>query len=340
MGKSEYYRNATNVSTDNVNYYLSRIPCDPDNTTLGTLCEFIKYGGNDYIIPMEIFMVFMLLWVLNFIVALGHMTLAGAFGLYYWSWEKPKDIPAFPLARSLFRSIRYHLGSLAFGSLIIAIIQLIRIFLEYLDYKLKDSQNRVAKFILTCLKCCFWCLEKFMKFINKNAYILIAIRGKNFCVSAKDAFFLIMRNALRVIVLDKVTDFLLFLSKILVTGAIFTMSFFWFKGSINFFDKYIVRPDLNYYLAPVIIQTVSTYLMTCVFFGVYNMAVDTLFLCFLEDIEMNDGSEQKPYFMSKDLMKILGKQNLSSATRGPHTATVTPDRKGRALPLPKNSSKA
>ena len=35
------------------------------------------------------------------------------------------------------------------------------------------------------------------------------------------------------------------------------------------------------------------------FFGVYSMAVDTLFLCFLEDLERNDGSLEKPYFMSK-----------------------------------------
>ncbi|XP_055896841.1 choline transporter-like protein 2 isoform X1 [Biomphalaria glabrata] len=342
MGHSQYYSNATNTSTNNINYYLSRVPCQPDNSTLGTLCEFVKYGGNEYVIPMEVFMVFMLLWTLNFIVALSHMTLAGSFGSYYWSWEKPKDIPAFPVAMSLFRSFRYHLGSLAFGSLIIAIIQLIRIFLEYLDYKLKDSQNKVAKFILICLKCCFWCLEKFMKFINKNAYILIAIRGKNFCISAKDAFFLIMRNSLRVIVLDKVTDFLLFLSRVLVTGAVFTMSFFWFKGSINFFDNYVVRPNLNYYLAPVIIQTVSTYLMTCVFFGVYNMAVDTLFLCFLEDLEMNDGTAEKPYFMSKGLMKILGKRNVgnSPSSRPAHTARVTPERRGRPLPQPRAQSRA
>ena len=43
---------------------------------------------------------------------------------------------------------RYHLGSLAFGSLIIAIVQLIRMFLEYLDHKLKGSENPVAKFFL------------------------------------------------------------------------------------------------------------------------------------------------------------------------------------------------
>ena len=37
------------------------------------------------------------------------------------------------------------------------------------------------------------------------------------------------------------------------------------------------------------------------------MAVDTLFLCFLEDLERNDGSIEKPYYMSKSLKQILGK---------------------------------
>ncbi|GCC43816.1 hypothetical protein chiPu_0027719, partial [Chiloscyllium punctatum] len=45
--------------------------------------------------------------------------------------------------------------------------------------------------------CCFWCLEKFIKFLNRNAYIMIAVYGKNFCVSAKNAFKLLMRNVVR-----------------------------------------------------------------------------------------------------------------------------------------------
>ena len=63
--------------------------------------------------------------------------------------------------------------------------------------------------ILCICKCCFWCLEKFMKFINRsvfltkgcwfikyfrNAYILTASQGTNFCRSAKQAFGLIFRN--------------------------------------------------------------------------------------------------------------------------------------------------
>jgi len=43
---------------------------------------------------------------------------------------------------------RYHVGSVAFGSLLIAVVQLIRIFLEFLDRRLKGAENRVAKFIV------------------------------------------------------------------------------------------------------------------------------------------------------------------------------------------------
>ena len=43
---------------------------------------------------------------------------------------------------------RYHLGSLAFGSLLIAIVQIVRVILEYIDSKLNGSENRIAKFLL------------------------------------------------------------------------------------------------------------------------------------------------------------------------------------------------
>ena len=41
-------------------------------------------------------------------------------------------------------------------------------------------------------------------------------------------------------------------------------------------------PPMNYYFVPVIIITLGAYFIADVFFGVYEMAVDTLFLCFLE----------------------------------------------------------
>ncbi|NWI62722.1 CTL5 protein, partial [Todus mexicanus] len=167
----------------------------------GAQCTFAFYGGESlyhkYIFIFQLANAFVFLWLVNFAIALGQCTLAGAFASYYWASRKPADIPLWPLFSSFGRAIRYHTGSLAFGALILAIVQLIRVILEYLDHKLKGTQNSFTRFLLCCLKCCFWCLEKFLKFINRNAYIMIAIYGKNFCTSAKEAFFLLMRNVVR-----------------------------------------------------------------------------------------------------------------------------------------------
>ncbi|XP_008315866.1 choline transporter-like protein 2 isoform X2 [Cynoglossus semilaevis] len=275
-------------------------------------CLFAFYGGetlyHKYLILFQFYNVFLFFWCANFVTALGQVTLAGAFASYYWAFKKPEDIPTYPIFASLGRALRYHTGSLAFGSLILSVVQVIRVILEYLDHKLKGAQNKFAKFLLSCMKCCFWCLEKCIRFLNRNAYIMIAVYGKNFCTSARDAFFLLMRNIVRVAVLDKVTDFLLFLGKLLIVGIVGIFSFFFFSGRIKAVED--AAPSLNYYWVPILTVVVGSYLIAHGFFSVYAMCVDTLFLCFCEDLERNDGSSDRPYFMSPELHEILSKTKV------------------------------
>ncbi|XP_072245765.1 choline transporter-like protein 5-B isoform X2 [Leuresthes tenuis] len=279
----------------------------------GSQCMFAFYGGesvyHSHILVLHLCNLFVFLWLINFILALGQCTLAGAFASYYWALKKPVDIPACPLYSSFSRAIRYHTGSLAFGSLILALVQMIRIVLEYLDHKLRGSQNAVARFLLCCLKGCFWCMEHFIKFMNRNAYIMIAIYGKNFCSSSKEAFFLLMRNVVRVAVLDKVTDFLLFLGKLLVSGGVGVLAFFFFSQKIPGLQEEV--PILNYSWVPLVTVIFGSYMIANGFFNIYAMCVDTLFLCFLWDLEVNDGSHGRPFYMSKALKKILKKGNVS-----------------------------
>ncbi|EDO44245.1 predicted protein [Nematostella vectensis] len=306
-------------------YKVSNLPDDPYNLTDGTTCDpatfdskypntsssciLVGYKENDHLLRMQVFHFFGWLWIMNFIIALGQCVLAGAFASWYFAFNKPDDVPMLPVLSSFSRTLKYHTGSLAFGAAIIAIVQFIRAVLEYIDRKLKESghDNKAVKFIMCCCKCCFWCLEKCLRFLNKNAYIMIAIYGKNFCTSAKDAFQLLLRNILRVAAVNSVTSFLLFLGKVLVTSIVGVASYYWFR-KIDADD-----PDsLNYDVVPVIISVVFAYVVTVMFFDVYDMCIDTIFLCFLEDLERNDGSAEKPYYMNDDLKKILNKQNRAS----------------------------
>ncbi|XP_073332474.1 choline transporter-like protein 5-B [Pagrus major] len=283
----------------------------------GSQCMFAFYGGESvyhrYILVLHLCNLFAFLWLVNFTIALGQCTLAGAFASYYWALKKPNDIPACPLYSSFSRAIRYHTGSLAFGSLILAVVQMARIVLEYLDHKLKGSQNACARFLFCCLKCCFYCLERFIKFINRNAYIMIAIYGKSFCTSSKESFCLLMRNIIRVAVLDKVTDFLLFLGKLLISGSVGVLAFFFFTHKIPVIQEEV--PSLNYFWVPLLTVIFGSYMIAHGFFNVYAMCVDTLFLCFLWDLETNDGSPERPFYMNRCLREILSKRNVQNTRR-------------------------
>ncbi|KAM4888437.1 choline transporter-like protein 2 isoform 4-T4 [Thomomys bottae] len=299
--------------------------CDPQNfpslnesrVCPNGRCQFAFYGGESgyhrALLGLQIFNAFMFFWLANFVLALGQVTLAGAFASYYWALQKPEDMPAFPLFSAFGRALRYHTGSLAFGALILAIVQIVRVLLEYLDQRLKAADNKFAKFLMTCLKCCFWCLEKFIKFLNRNAYIMIAIYGTNFCTSARNAFFLLMRNIIRVAVLDKVTDFLFLLGKLLIVGSVGILAFFFFTHRIRIVQD--TAPPLNYYWVPILTVIIGSYLIAHGFFSVYGMCVDTLFLCFCEDLERNDGSQERPYFMSPELRDILLKGSAEEGKR-------------------------
>jgi len=63
-----------------------------------------------YSIVLQLFQLFMWLWVMNFLIGFSQLTLAGAFASYYWAFNKRKDLPLFPVASSVARSARSALG--------------------------------------------------------------------------------------------------------------------------------------------------------------------------------------------------------------------------------------
>ncbi len=96
--------------------------------------------------------------------------------------HRTKDSLGVPILSSIWRLIRYHLGSVALGSFIIAVIKFLRAIMYYVEKRLKSQSggggpvNSVALGFLKCCKCCLWCFEKILQYLNKNAYIEIGKR--------------------------------------------------------------------------------------------------------------------------------------------------------------------
>ena len=317
-------RNMTCLNPETNEPYFKNEICSQDTFSCGSCvkakCVFYKFGPSTLESWFQVYNLFGLFWFLFFLSALGEMVLAGVFAGWYWTLDKEHDLPTNSILASLYRVFRYHLGTLAFGSLVLTFIRMIRVLIEYVEDKLKEygEDSPIVKAVACMCKCCFYCLENCIRFLNRNASIMTAVYGHSFCGGARRAFFLLARNIARVVVLDKVTDFILFIGKLIVVGLVAVGSVMLFRA-----DHQVLDRELNYQSVPVIIIVLCTYAIASSFFSVYSMAVDTIFLSFLEDIEKHDGTPDNPYFMDDDLRALLGKQNKVKVEEAPQDKEET-----------------
>jgi len=108
---------------------------------------------------------------------------------YYFNSTEEKEGSA-EVAQAFIWGTFYHAGSIAFGSLIMALTALINIMAETFA---KETENPIAR----CLTCCARCLSETVEFINTTAYSNMAISGDSFCTSAWNGFILSLKHLVK-----------------------------------------------------------------------------------------------------------------------------------------------
>ncbi|KAM6980359.1 choline transporter-like protein 1 [Aplochiton taeniatus] len=235
-----------------------------------------------------------LIWISEFILACQQMTVAGAVVTYYFTRDKNR-LPVTPILSSVLRLVRYHLGTVAKGSFIITLVKIPRLLLMYIHNQLKGKENACARCMLKACICCLWCLEKCLNYLNQNAYAATAINSTSFCTSARDAFVILVENALRVAAINAVGDFVLFLGKVLIV----TSTAFAGVLLLNY------QRDYAEWVLPLIIVCLFSFLVAHCFLSIFEIVVDVLFLCFAVDTKYNDGTPGKEFYMDKALMEFV-----------------------------------
>ena len=84
----------------------------------------------------------------------------------------------------------------------------------YVQARLKSTESKVLAYACCCVQCCLGCLESCVRFINKHAYIITAIYSYPFCKATRKAFFLLLRNILRVSAVNLVATFVLIIGRV------------------------------------------------------------------------------------------------------------------------------
>lgn len=163
--------------------------------------------------------IFFTLWTSAFLGAMTIFIVASACSMWYYSHGPDSEL-TLPVSRSYKMVFRYHFGSLAFGALLLAIVQFLQLIVEAVKRQAENTgqSNKCFEYVIKCIECFLACVECIVKFINTQAYIQIAIRGKNFCYAAKDGFELAWSNAVRYAIVGGVGSIIMFLGKLMIAA--------------------------------------------------------------------------------------------------------------------------
>jgi choline transporter-like protein 2/4/5 len=267
----------------------------------------MEYTSNTQLAGL--YLLFCWFWTSQFVIAAGQLVVAMSVSMWYFTKDK-KTIGNHTFFAAVKKAMWYHLGTAAFGSLIIAIIKTIRAIVAYLQKKAAKSKNKLLQMVLCAIQCYMWCLEKCMKFLNKNAYIQTAIFGYSFCTAARKAFFLILRNILRIAALSIVSEFVLILGKLFIMIGTTLLAYMSMERNLE--------GQVNYLWFPTLLVCFVSYFTAEMFNEVFGMAISTILQCFIADEEMFKPGER---FAEGDLADTVTKINRAAAK----DATVHPE---------------
>jgi len=258
--------------------------------TAGTLQEsdfnnnWYEYRLNGAMIFAIVFNVIILLWTLQFILGCQQMVISGAVSAFYFTKDKLTLIS--PIYNSFYNLIRFHLGSVAFGSFIITAVAILKALIRSLA-----RENGFCRLLL----CCLQPIENLLKYLTSMGYIEIALHGQPLCRSCMRSFNLIIANVLSAVVINSVSNFVFIMAELIAFGLTIGI------GALMRNDD-----DDGYIWVVIVLGALVALFFAHCFFIVIQIALDTIFICYCEDQSLNDGMVT-PYYTSVDFQSHIQK---------------------------------
>lgn len=233
---------------------------------------------------------FGLFWIAELLSAIfQYIIIVGVCTWYFSSSYSKRGNLA--LSKGLWWAFRYNFGSLAFGSFLLAIIWTIRLIFEYVNKKIKDlnGDNAAVKCISKVIRCCLDCCHRFVKFINENAYIQVALTGENFCTSAMAGFVLALKHSGSFIITNGIGSMIGFIGKVTIaTGNTFI-------GYLLLTQTKLIADQIDSPIPPLAVIFVMSYLVATVFMSVYSIISLTILQCLYADVDICNQNKEDVY---------------------------------------------
>lgn len=167
--------------------------------------------------------------------------------------------------------------------------------------------------IFKCVACCLWCFEKCVKYICRQAYVIVIMDSKSFCAAAFNVFGLLTTNTAQMGLVAMISTYVMVLGKVVIDLACVAVSYLWLSQDPTYTDDTKATYVSNA-VFPVVICALVAHFVGSVFLTVYDMAIETILIAYLKDKKNNEPGE---YYMGAGLNSFMKQPAKSFKNVGP-----------------------
>ena len=174
--------------------------------------------------------------------------------------------------RGFFLAFTKSLGTITVSSILMTPLYIFILFMEYLDYKSRvQDASALIKCVIKCFKCCLICFTKIINYLNKTLLTIQQIFNKNWWKSAGIVTDVIVSDIVMTSLLNGVSFFILFLSKIFVSGITTLLFCLWVYEQDQDVAGFILSGFIVFFLSYIC----ATFLLSA-----YSNVIDVVFVCY------------------------------------------------------------
>ncbi|KAJ5684076.1 uncharacterized protein N7477_000421 [Penicillium maclennaniae] len=197
---------------------------EPDSSGTNPSCA---NGGcsRAKVIGLVVYVTFAMYWFSEWIKNTVHTTIAGVYGSWYFWSKSAGGMPKGSTRGAFRRATTYSFGSISLGSLIIAIIQMMRQACSIAQRQEAAQGNLIGSIAIWVLGCIISLLDWLVTLFNRYAFCHIALYGKAYIPAAKDTWKMMRDRGIDALVQDCLIGPVLTMGSVFVSYVSVIMAF-------------------------------------------------------------------------------------------------------------------
>lgn len=219
-----------------------------------------------------------LYWTYQVLCNTVHVTTAGTVGTWWFVPGEANGCCSTALLDSFRRASTYSFGSICLGSLLVAVVQALRMMAH------QARQNEDAQLLACLLECILACIQDIVEYFNKWAYVYVGLYGFGYIEAGRNVMQLFQQKGWTVVITNDLNDWVLLMMSVVVGALTGVIGLVASMANSNLLAEFMTEQGEEGGASLVAFFTsFFVGLMFCsILMSVVGSAVNTVIVCFAE----------------------------------------------------------